>query len=183
MSSDITMRLDAWRGGDAAALEPVMPELYATLRRMARQRLRRESDTLTLNATELVHEAMARLFGAGKEIANRAHFLSLSALYMRSILVERAREVIAGRRPGADVVVTLSHAGDLSDDSGAMNVVMLDDALRKLEELEPRAARAMELATFAGMQREEIAEVLHASIPTIDRYLRFARAYVNRAMD
>jgi RNA polymerase sigma factor (TIGR02999 family) len=182
MSTDITMRLTAWRSGDTAALEPVMPELYASLRQIALQRLRNESDTITLDATELVHEAMARVFGASKTFENRMHFLAISALYMRSILVDRARAIIAGRRPGASATVTLSNVENLPGDSGAMDVVVLDNALRKLEELDPRAARAMELTTFAGMQREEIAQALEASVPTIDRDLRFARAFINRAM-
>ena len=182
LTSDITTRLAAWRGGDSAALEPVMPELYDLLRQIAVQRLRGESNSVTLDPTDLVHEAMTRLLGAGKAFADRAHFLAVSALYMRSILVDRARAILAGRQPGAQATVTLGSAVDVPDDLGAMDVVVLDEALRKLETLEPRAAAAMELATFAGMEREEIAQTLAVSVPTVDRDLRFARAFVNRAL-
>ncbi|MFT3791839.1 MAG: ECF-type sigma factor [Rudaea sp.] len=182
MTSDITVRLAAWRGGDPAALEPVMPELYDLLRQIAVQRLRGESDSATLDPTDLVHEAMVRLLGAGKAFANRAHFLAVSALYMRSILVDRARAILAGRRPGSHATVTLGAADDLPGDAGAMDVVVLDDALHKLEALDARAARAMELSVFASMQREEIAQALDVSVPTVDRDLRFARAFVNRAL-
>jgi RNA polymerase sigma factor (TIGR02999 family) len=182
LTSDITVRLAAWRGGDLASLEPVMPELYDLLRQIAVQRLRGESDSVTLDPTDLVHEAMSRMLGAGKAFADRAHFLAVSALYMRSILVDRARAVLAGRRPGAQATITLGSAVDVPDDLGAMDVVVLDEALRKLETLEPRAAAAMELAAFSGMQREEIAQTLAVSVPTVDRDLRFARAFVNRAL-
>jgi RNA polymerase sigma factor (TIGR02999 family) len=180
--SDITVRLAAWRDGDAAALAPVMPELYGLLRQIAVGRLRGESNSITLDPTDLVHEALARLFGANKAFENRAHFLAVSALYMRSILVDRAREILAGRKPGSGATVTLGSATSLSGDSGAMDVVVLDQALRQLEAIEPRASRAMELSSFAGMQREEIAEALQVSVPTVDRDLRFARAFVNRAL-
>ena len=182
MTSDITVRLAAWRGGDLAALEPVMPELYDLLRQIAVQRLRGEANSVTLDPTDLVHEAMTRLLGTGKTFANRAHFLAISALYMRSILVDRARAILAGRRPEAQATITLGSAVEVPDDLGAMDVVVLDEALRKLEALEPRAAAAMEFAAFAGMEREEIAQTLGVSVPTIDRDLRFARAFVNRAL-
>lgn len=182
MNSDITVRLAAWHGGDLAALEPVMPELYDLLRQIAVQRLRGEASSVTLDPTDLVHEAMTRLLGAGKTFANRAHFLAVSALYMRSILVDRARAILAGRRPEAQATITLGSAVEVPDDLGAMDVVVLDEALRKLEVLEPRAAAAMEFAAFAGMERDEIAQTLGVSVPTIDRDLRFARAFVNRAL-
>lgn len=181
MSSDITVRLAAWRGGEAAALEPVMPELYGLLRQIAVQRLRGESGQVTLDPTDLVHEAMARLFGTDKSFASRTHFLAVSALYMRSILVDRARAIVSGRRPAAGTI-TVSGLDAVPGDAGAMDVVVLDQALRNLEALEPRAARAMELSAFGGMRREEIAEALHISVPTVDRDLRFARAFVNRAL-
>lgn len=182
MSSEITVRLAAWRGGDAAALDPAMPELYGLLRQIAVGRLRKESDAVTLDPTDLVHEALARLIGSGKAFADRTHFLAVSALYMRSILVDRARSIIAGRKVAAQMTITLSHAEHLSEDPGAMDVVVLDQALRQLEALEPRAAQAMELSAFGGMQREEIAEALEISVPTVDRDLRFARAFINRAL-
>ncbi len=181
MSSDITVRLAAWRGGDAAALEPVMPELYGLLRQLAVKRLRGESGSITLDPTDLVHEAMARLFGADKAFASRTHFLAVSALYMRSILVDRARSILAERRRGV-ATIALGDLGDVPGDAGAMDVVVLDQALRKLEVLEPRAAQAMELSAFGGMRREEIADALRISVPTVDRDLRLARAFVNHAL-
>jgi len=180
--SDITLRLAAWREGDRVALEPVMPELYGLLHQIAVQRLRGESDSVTLDPTDLVHEAVARLFGAGKTFASRAHFLAVSALYMRSILVDRARAILAGRRAGRLATITIGSIADLSDDTGAMDVVVLDEALRKLEAIDARAAQAMELSAFAGMERGDIALALGVSVPTIDRDLRFARAFVNRAL-
>jgi RNA polymerase sigma factor (TIGR02999 family) len=182
MPIEITQLLKAWRDGDKIALDPAMPQLYELLRQMAAQRLRGEATSISLDPTDLVHEALARLLGGDKHFANHAHFLALGALYMRSILVDRAREILAGRRGNTAANVTINTVNDIAGDSGAMDVVVLDNVLNQLHEADERAARAMELSCFAGMQREEIASVLEVSIPTVDRDLRFARAWVNRAM-
>ena len=182
VSSDITLRLQAWHAGDKNALDPVMPELYDRLRQIAASRLRAESTTVTLDPTDLVHEALACVFGADKRFANRAHFLAVGALYMRSILVDRARSIVAGRRLGANLTITLRRAHNVPGESGAMDVVELDDTMRQLERIDARAAKAQELAYFGGMTREEIAQALDISVPTVDRDLYFARAFVNRAL-
>ena len=122
---DISVQLRAWRAGDGAALEPAMPELYGLLRQIAVQRLRGESESITLDPTDLVHEAMVRLLGAGQQFADRAHFLAVSALYMRSILVDRARAIVAGRRPHSNATITLGKLDQMSGDDGAMDVVVL----------------------------------------------------------
>ena len=183
MNPEITLRLQAWTAGEKNALGPAMPELYSLLRQIALNRLRNESDSVTLDPTDLVHEALARILGTDKSFANRTHFLAVSALYMRSILVDRARAIIAGRKLGSGATITLGGIENLpGDEHGTMDVVVLDEALRKLEGIDARAARALELASFAGMPREEIAQTLEISVPTVDRDLRFARAFVNRAL-
>jgi RNA polymerase sigma factor (TIGR02999 family) len=182
VAEDITAHLQAWQNGDRRALDQAMPELYATLRQIAVQRLGREQGVLTLEPTDLVHEALARVLGAESEPANRRHFLALGALYMRSILTDRARAIRAGRRPGAGLTVTLGHAQALHD-GGALDLLALEDALHSLEAEDARAARVLELNTFSGMQRDEIAELLSLSVPTVDRDLRFARAWINRALE
>ena len=192
---DITRWLHAWQAGDDHAADAFMPALYAELRQMAASRLRREASAHTIDASDLVHEAMARLFGAKKraqdgeldgdtraKYANRAHFLAVSGLYMRSILVDRARSILASGRPGEMVPLTVSLIVQLPGDSDAIDVLELDDVLRQLKGVDLRASRVIELSVFAGMQREDIALATGISVPTVDRDLRFARAYINRAL-
>lgn len=181
MSGEVTQRLRAWQRGDRDALEPVMPQLYETLRQMAAQRLRRESDAVTLDPTDLVNEAMARLFAGNKAFENRLHFMAVSALYMRSILADRAREIRAGRRPQHGATVTIGQAARLGTDSG-FGLLALDEAMRQLEGEDVRASRVLELSCFAGLQQQEIAQVLEISLATVERDLRFARAWINRAL-
>ena len=197
---DVTLCLHAWQAGDDRAADTFMPELYAELRTMAASRLRRESSVLTIDPSDLVNEAMARLFSARQGVepdpdpgadappkpstqyANRAHFLAVSGLYMRSILVDRARSMIASGRPSEMVPFTVSLAAQLPGDSDAVDVLALDEALRHLKGIDLRASRVIELSVFSGMGREDIALAMGISVPTVDRDLRFARAYINRAL-
>ncbi|MEO8995648.1 MAG: ECF-type sigma factor [Rhodanobacter sp.] len=181
MTVDITAHLDAWSQGDPLALEAAMPGLYEALRGMARQRMSNERGQQTLDPTDLVHEAMARLLGSGKAFQNRQHFLAVAALYMRSILTDRARAIQAGRRPVGAMVVTMGQADNVGS-QGDLDLATLDHALTQLEELDPRAARAFAFAGFSGMTREEIADVLSVSVSSVDRDLRFARAWLNDAL-
>lgn len=182
MDPNITGMLQAWRGGDRAALASAMPSLYDTLRRMAAARLRGEHDA-TLSPTGLVHEALLRLLGGAADFSSRAHFLAVAALHMRAVLVDQARARLAAKRGGGTVLVTLDADADVgNNDDGALDLLALDQALDQLDRQDPRAAQVMEMTCFAGMQREEIASVMGVSVPTIDRDLRFARAWLNRAL-
>lgn len=181
MSGDITARLEQWQRGDRSALEQVMPGLYQSLRQIALRRLAREQHGLTVEPTDLVHEAMARLLGSGKAIANRLHFLAVAALYMRSILTDRARAILAGRRPAPGMGMTLGAIVD-GEPATMLDLLALDQALNQLEVEDPRAARALELHSFSGMTVEEIAQLLELSAVTVRRDLRFARAFVNHAL-
>lgn len=178
MDLDITAQLAAWRDGDRQALDRAMPDLYIALRQIAAQRLSRESQAATVAPTELVNEAMARLLGTGKAFASRLHFLAVAALYMRSILTDRARDLRAGRRPGATMRVTLGENQNAVDDD-ALDLVAFDQALQHLEAEDARAAQVLEMHAFSGLSREEIAQVLVVSLPTVGRDLRFAYAFVN----
>lgn len=194
---DITTMLMAWQQGDDQAANGFMPALYDDLRKMAAGRLRREPAHVSISATELVNEAMLRLFGAqgrsaGEEsdtheaerklYQSRSHFLAVSALYMRSILVDRARSAISSGEPADMATLTVALALPVSGDIGALQLIALDQALQRLKTEDLRACRVVELATFSGMQREEIAAVMALSIPTVDRDLRFARAFLNDAL-
>ena len=179
---DLTELLHAWRGGDRAALEKLMPQLYDALREMANVRLRREGTQQTLNPTALVHEALLRLLGAETDWQNRAHFLALAAMHMRSVLVDHARARLAAKRGGEVIMVTLSHAESAEGARIELDLLALDQALTQLRGEDERVARIVEMSYFAGMEREEIAAVIGISVPTVDRDLRFARAWLNRAL-
>lgn len=181
MDQDITQLLRDWRSGDATSLERLMPLLYDTLRGMAARRMRSERDAITLQPTALVHEALLRMLGDAPRATDRTHFLALAALNMRSVLVDQARARQSQRRGGGALVVTLSRA-EPSAESVDVDLLALDDALVALTAHDARTARTVELFYFGGMEREEIALELGVSVPTIDRDLRFARAWLKRTL-
>ena len=177
---DITAALGAWAGGDAAAAERVLPELYAELRRQAARAMQRESPEHTLQATALVHEAWLRLAGQRHvEWQGRAHFLGIAGQLMRRILVDHARGRHAAKRSGG-TRVTL---GDVAaaEESG-LDVLALDDALQRLAALDPDQARLVELRYFAGLSIEETARVLEVSPATVKREWAIARAWLRREL-
>lgn len=179
---DITMLLHAWGSGDAVAGEQLGALVYQELREMARQRLAGERGDHTLQPTALVNEAYLRLVQGGVSLNDRIHFFATAALHMRSILVDHARARLAGKRGGDQVRVTL--AEDLqAPDSGDAELLALDVALTALQEADERTARVVELTYFGGLQRDEVAQALSISVPTVDRALRFGRAWLKQALD
>lgn len=181
MTEDITQLLHDWRGGDAASLERLVPLVYDTLRGMAARRMRGERDGITLQPTALVHEALLRMLGDAPRPTDRTHFLALAALNMRSVLVDQARTRLSQRRGGGALVVTLSRA-EPAVESFDVDLLALDDALVALAAHDERIARSVELFYFGGMERDEIALELGVSVPTVDRDLRFARAWLKREL-
>lgn len=182
MAGEVTQLLERWRDGDREALDQLIPKLYDTLREMAAQRLRREGDQQTLEPTALVHEALLRLLGGDADPLNRAHFLALSAMHMRSVLVDHARSRLAHKRGGDAVLVTLGEARAMEGGRIELDLLALDQALSHLSREDARVARVVEMSYFAGMERDEIATIIGVSVPTVDRDLRFARAWLNRAL-
>ncbi len=179
---EVTRLLHAWHAGDRDALEKLMPQLYDVLRAMAVARIRREGPAQTLNPTALVHEALIRLIGSDVDWKSRSHFLALAALHMRTVLVDQARGRQSDKHGGGDVRVTLSQADVGQDGQMELDLLALDQALHRLQEHDERSARIVEMSYFAGMHREEIAEAIGVSVPTVDRDLRFARAWLNQAL-
>ena len=166
----ITQILSEIKGGNQQALDELLPLVYDELRRLAKTYLNRERSNHTLQPTALVHEAYLRMLGQ-KEIAweNRAHFFGVSARLMREILIEYARMKNRLKRGGEfktqialDDAVSFAGAKDL-------DVVSVDEALAKLEKLDARQARIVEMKFFAGMTIEEIAEVSEISPATVKR--------------
>jgi RNA polymerase sigma factor (TIGR02999 family) len=173
---DVTRILHAARGGDAKALDDLYPLVYRDLQAVAHRALLGGRPGDTLNTTALVHEAYLKLHGASRfEPVDRRHFFAVAARAMRQIIVDHARSRGAQKRGGEFHRVDLDAATIASDDSGAA-VLALEDALRKLGELDQRLARVVELRFFGGLTVEETAEVLQVDPRTVKRDWRKARA-------
>jgi RNA polymerase sigma factor (TIGR02999 family) len=180
-SAEIVQLLEAWRGGDRAAYDRLFALVYAELHRLARGKLRREGQSHSLQPTLLVHEVYMRMAGAGVDLQDRTHFLSLAARVMRRILVDVARLRQAEKRGGGDVRVTLT--GELAAPSpDPVDVLTLNTALLRLQDLDARQADVVELSYFGGLTHPEIAAMLGISPATVDRDLRHARAWLKREL-
>lgn len=183
---DVTQLLRSWRSGDDDARDRLFEHVYGALHAMASARVRGSGD-ITLRPTVLVHDALLRLMEGEYVLNDRAHFLALAALKMRAVLVDHARARGAIKRGSGALNLTLSHADSetLAASDGSRDVVdvlALHQALEDLAAHEPRAARAVEMAYFSGMSQVEIGVVLEVSVPTVERDLRFARAWLNRRL-
>lgn len=177
----VTRLLRAWRGGDDAALEELTPLVYRDLRRLAGHSLRSERGSHTLQATALVHEVFLRLVGADVAWQDRAHFLSVAARAMRRILVDHARSHGRKKRGGDRQRVTLEETAVIAP-GPRPEILALDQALDRLAQLDERKAGLVELVYFGGLTQREAAEVLGVSIPTVERELRQARAWLRREL-
>ncbi|MEK7863561.1 MAG: ECF-type sigma factor, partial [Chloroflexota bacterium] len=161
------------------------PELlalvYDELRRLAAAYMRRERPGQTIQATALVHEAYIRLARAGTPWHDERHFVGIAARSMRQILVERARARGAQKRWGALDRVSLHESLAHGSAEDAM-LPALDEALTKLDEIDPEQARIIELRFFAGLSIEEAAEALEMSPATLKRRWALARAWLFREL-
>lgn len=183
--ADVTRLLVALAGGDADAMDRLMPLVYEELRVLAASQLRRERGDHTLGATALVHEAFFRLVDQRSvDWQGRAHFFGVAAQAMRRILVDHARRRHAAKR-GRQHQVTLDTdaLADAANDAGATDEVLaVDDALARLATVDPRQAQLVEFRYFAGFSLEETAELLGVSLATAKRDWAFARAWLQREL-
>jgi RNA polymerase sigma factor (TIGR02999 family) len=163
------------------AAQELAPLVYDELRRLAAAYMRRERPGQTLQATALVHEAYLRLAGAGTPWHDKRHFIGIAARSMRQILVERARARGAQKRWGGINRVSLTDALAVASDPESV-LPSLDEALNRLEAIEPEQARIVELRYFAGLSIEEAAEALAMSPATLKRRWALARAWLFREL-
>ncbi|MFC4727778.1 ECF-type sigma factor [Coralloluteibacterium thermophilus] len=183
MAEQATLLLRAWRDGDDASRDRLVEMVYHTLRDMAASQLRGSRGDGLLQPTVLVNEALLRMLGREATFADRAHFCAVASLKMRSVLVDHARALAAAKRDGGEqVTLSAVGAGADPDATAAIDVLALHQALERLAEEDARAARAIEMSYFGGMGHADIAEALGVSVPTVERDLRFARAWLNRAL-
>ena len=181
----LTLLLRQWADGDGGAAAELMEATYDQLRRTARGLLRNERNAL--QATELVHEAFLRLFhGAPVSPETRASFFKLMAVQMRRQLVDDARRRGALKRGDGEVLgLPAVTSSDVAVDRllGAEELFVVDDALRRLDAVHPRAARVMMERVFAGRTIEETAVALAVSPGTVKREFAFARAWLRRELE
>lgn len=176
--SDITLVLQAVGRGEKQASEELLPLVYAELRQMAAARMAQEAAGQTLQPTALVHEAWLRLVGDGHRTwENRGHFFGAAAEAMRRILIESARRKSRLKRGGDRVRVELEEL-DLAATTPDDRVLLIDEALGRLEQKNPELARIVVLKFFGGLTNEEVAELLQVNERTIRRQWTFAKAWL-----
>ncbi len=169
---------------EAEGLDPLVHEVYAELRELARRYFRRERVDHTLQPTALVHEVYLRLAGGEQSRwADRNHFYRVAAIAMRHVLVNHARDRKRLRRAGSRRRVSLETALELSTEGPDPDLVPLDEALRKLVELSPRSSQLVDLHYFAGLSLDEAASALGISASTAKREWRFAKAWLRRELE
>lgn len=182
-SKNITLLLNRVSKGDGIALERILPLVYDELRVISSKYLRDEYRKHTLQTTELVHEAYIKLIGdENLTWENRAHFFGIAARSMRQILVDYARKRKAIKRDLGQTKLSLDKAEFLLSDSEEQ-IINLDDALEKFEQIDERASKIVELRFFSGLSIEETSNMLNVSVATVKRDWNFAKAWLYREIN
>jgi RNA polymerase sigma factor (TIGR02999 family) len=180
--ADVTGLLLQWRGGDAKALDDLLPSVQRELHDIARRCMAGERVGHTLQPTALVNEAYLRLVDVRRvNWQNRAHFLAMAARVMRRVLVDAARSRRANKRGGEAVRVTFDEALTVTADDQP-ELIALDDALDALGRVDARKTQVIELRFFGGLSVEETATMLGVSADTVLRDWRLAKAWLTREM-
>lgn len=177
---NITVLLENCVNGKKGAVDELLPYVYNELKKISSKYLHEEYRNHTLQTTELVHEAYIRLVG-NQNIAwqNRAHFFGIAAQSMRQILVDHARKRRSLKRGEGQSNISLDDVFEFSEKSDEQ-LIALDEALKKLEAIEERSRKIVELRYFSGLTIEETAEVLNISPATAKRDWNFAKAWLYR---
>ncbi len=175
----VTRLLSDWRGGREAALGELMPVVYDELHRIAQRYMRRENAGHTLQPTAVVNEAYLKLIDAEVDWHDRVHFYAVAARLMRRALVDHARARNRAKRGGGATVICLNEEV-VGQPAPEVDVVELDDALRRLAEVDARKSAVVEMHYFGGLNYDETAAALGISAATVDRDLRMAKAWLHR---
>lgn len=180
--SDVTQWLQQLGDANPQASSQLFELLYDDLRRMARNHLRKENPGHTLSATSLAHEAWFRMAEQTRtQWKNRSHYLAVASTMMRRILVNHELARRADKRDAELVPVTLSGLEQIGA-APDRDLVAVHEALLAFEDVDPRAAKVVELRFFGGLENEEVAEVLGVSLATIKRDWAVARAWLHREL-
>ncbi len=187
VNAEVSELLEKLRAGDDTAMSRLADVLYDELRHIAARYLRRERAGHTLEPTALVHEAYLKLLGAGRGgFADRTHFLAVASRVMRQVLVDYARARAAKKRGGDGVAAPVETVIVMADQhAGVENVDLLDlnTALDALAREDARLAQLVEMRYFGGMTAEETAAVLGESLHVVKHDMRFAQAWLRRALE
>ena len=174
--NDLTLLLQSLGQDDGRASGELLPLVYEDLRRLAAARMRREMAGHTLQPTALVHEAWMRMVGeTDRTWKNRAHFFAAASECMRRILIESARRKSRLKRGGGQARLNIDEL-ELAAATPDDKILMIDEALVRLEKDDPEMARVVVMKFFGGMTNQEIAEHLGVTERTVERHWAYARA-------
>jgi len=179
----VTVLLKRIAAGDSAAWDLALPQVYEHLRTTAHRLLRDQAPGHTLQTTALVHEAYLKLVGAGADWESRRHFECVAARAMRHVLVDHARARRTEKRggPGQQRVLLTEELAQVSGEP--LDALVLDEALTRLQELDPEVVLVFELRCFGGLDFEAIARVLELSVRSVERRWRFVRSWLKKEME
>jgi RNA polymerase sigma-70 factor (ECF subfamily) len=176
-SNEVTELLRLWSTGHQEALDRLMPLVYDQLQTLARRHMKYENSAHTMRATELVHEAYLNLVGSNVSVQDRAHFYALASRVIRQILTNHGKAKRTHKRGGGAPRVPLEEALVVGEE-GRDEVLEIHEALERLEVLDARKARIVELLFFGGLEQDLAAEVMNISPSTLRRELRLAKAWL-----
>ncbi len=175
-----TVLLARLRDGDPAAAHELLPIVHAELMSLAQHRMAGRRGH-TLQPTALVHEAWIKLIQSSSDFRDRRHFLACAARAMRQILTDHARAKRAHKR-GGDVPVAALDGLAVTYEDRALDLVVLDDLLTRLEAIDARLSPVVELRYFGGLENDEVAEVLGTSTRTVERRWKLARGWLRQQL-
>jgi RNA polymerase sigma factor (TIGR02999 family) len=176
--SEITQVLQAVGRGEARASEDLLPLVYNDLRRHAVVQMSREAAGQTLQPTALLHEAWLRISGDGdRKWQNRAHFFGAAAEAMRRILIENARRKSRLKRGGDQLRVDIEQV-ELAGTTPDEKILLINDALERLQAQDPEKARVVVLKFFGGRTNQEVAECMAVTERTVERHWAYAKAWL-----
>jgi RNA polymerase sigma-70 factor (ECF subfamily) len=183
--AEITQILQEWRSGNQVALDRLMPIVYDELHALASRQLAHEWRAGRLQTTVVVNEAYIKLFGQRDvDWQNRGHFFAIAAQIMRRILIDHARHERRDKRGGDAVHVEIEAASLVANEApvDVVDALALDDALQKLEQLDSRQGRIVELRFFGGLTLEETAAAMGISTGTVKREWALAKGWLHREL-
>jgi RNA polymerase sigma-70 factor (ECF subfamily) len=181
--SEITRILREWNNGDGDAKERLIPFVYDELKRQARRLMSKERINHTLQPTALVHEAFLRLSEqTGIDWKDRSHFYGIASRLMRQILIDYARLHATSKRGGDSVHFSIDSV-QIPVAESAGSLLILNEALERLESLDEKQAQIVEMRFFGGMSNQEIAEALNVSERTVMREWQAARLWLYRELN
>jgi RNA polymerase sigma factor (TIGR02999 family) len=175
--NDVTRVLQSL-DSDARAAEELLPLVYEELRQLAGARMARQSGAQTLQATALVHEAWLRLCHGNAQVwQNRAHFFRAAARAMRHILIERARRKMSLKRGERPEYVSIEDV-DIADDKPEERILLIDEALERLQQKDAELAQLVMLKFFAGLTNAEVADMTGVTERTVQNKWLYAKAWL-----